>query len=45
MRGLSSVYQTDSIVDSATAAARLMEREISGIEINKAEDTIEVDIN
>jgi hypothetical protein len=30
------------MVDSATAAARLMEREISGIEINEAEDTIEV---
>jgi hypothetical protein len=44
MRGLSSIYQTDSIVDSATAAAILIEREvISGIEVD--DDTIEVDTN
>jgi hypothetical protein len=44
MRGLSSIWQTDSIVDVATAAVALMEREvISGIEVD--EDTIEVETN
>jgi hypothetical protein len=43
MRGLSSIWQTDSIVDVATAAVALMEREvISDIE---GDDTIEVDIS
>ena len=41
MRGLSSIYQTDSIVDAATATATLMETEvISGIEVD--DYTIEV---
>jgi hypothetical protein len=44
MRGLSSIWQTDSIVDIATAAVAFMEREvISGIEVD--EDTIEVETN
>jgi hypothetical protein len=42
MWGLSSIWQTHSIVDVATAAVALMEREvISGIEVD--EDTIEVE--
>jgi hypothetical protein len=44
MRGLSSISQTDSIVDVATAAVALTEREvISGVEVD--EDTIEVETN
>jgi hypothetical protein len=44
MQGLSSIWQTDSIVDVATAAVAFMEREvISGIEVD--EDTIEVETN
>jgi hypothetical protein len=44
MRGLSSIWQTDSIVDIAIAAVALIERAvISGIEVD--EDTIEVETN
>jgi hypothetical protein len=40
MRRLSSIWQTDSIVDIATAAVELMEREV--ITDIEGEDTIEV---
>jgi hypothetical protein len=40
---LLSIWQTDSIVDIATAAAELMEREV--ITDIEGEDTIEVDIS
>jgi hypothetical protein len=40
MRGLSSIWQTD-IVDTATATAELIEREV--IEVD--DDTIEVETN
>jgi hypothetical protein len=43
MRGLSSIWQTDSIIDIATAAVELIEREV--ITDIKGEDTIEVDIS
>jgi hypothetical protein len=42
MRGIASIYQTDSAVDSAAAAAELIEGDI----IDEIEgDTIEVDVN
>jgi hypothetical protein len=41
MRSLSSIWQTDSIVDTATATAELIEREV--IEVD--DDTIEVETN
>jgi hypothetical protein len=44
MWGLLSIWQTDSIVDVATAAVALIEKAIiSGIEVD--EDTIEVETN
>jgi hypothetical protein len=41
IRGLSSIWQTDSIVDTATAIAELIERDV--IEVD--DDTIEVETN
>jgi hypothetical protein len=41
MRGLASIWRTDSIVDTATATAELIEREV--IEVD--DDTIEVETN
>jgi hypothetical protein len=41
MRGLSSIWQTDSMVDTATATAELIERDV--IEVDN--DTIEVETN
>ena len=41
MRGLSSVWQTDSMVDIATAAVALMEREVIKVDV----DTIKVEVN
>jgi hypothetical protein len=41
MRGFSSIWQTDSIVDTATATAELIEREVIEVDI----DTIEVETN
>lgn len=41
MRGISSIYQTGSIVDSAIAAAKIVERGL--IEDIDVEDTIKVD--
>jgi hypothetical protein len=43
MRRLSSIWQTDSIVDIATAAVKLIEREV--ITDIEGEDTIKVDIS
>ena len=40
MRGLSSIWQTD-LVDVATAAVELIEREVIEVDV----DTIEVDVN
>jgi hypothetical protein len=43
MGGLSTIYQSHSTIDSATATAELIERDVIGeIEVD---DTIEVDIS
>ena len=42
MRDLSSIYQTDSILDAATATAALMKTEvISGIEVDDYTSEVE----
>jgi hypothetical protein len=43
MRGLSSIYQTDSLVDAATAAAEVMQSTLIKVEMDRDGD-IDVDV-